>query len=57
MIGKYNNKITQIKIGMLRLEVPLLVFRIKVHLTLFLTQLESTHKGGSNQKIQQSKLG
>ena len=56
MMGKYNDKITQIKICMLRLEVPLLIFRIKVYLTLFITQSESTHKGGSNWKIQQSKL-
>jgi len=55
-MGKYNNKITQIKMCMLRLEVPLLVFRIKIYLTLFITQSESTHTGGSNRKIQQSKL-
>ena len=34
-----------------RLEDPLMVFQIRVVWTFFITQLETTHKGGSNRMI------
>jgi hypothetical protein len=36
---------------MLMLEDPLIVFQISIIQTLFISQLETTHKGGSNQII------